>query len=221
MLVYQHNKSTLSKFVGCMKQKCTSCSKFMNYSLIFLIWAFNLTTDVMAVNSFKSISAVESQQNQSLDKVIRVVNLNFNLMTCALIFYLAYLLTSAILKLCGRSSSSSYNKNVTRLSVILKKSMHLLYFALLIYWFIFRFDLLLEQGSCSSLIQFCLQMGGLGAAIIIFQSNMSANDTKNIVSQFNMNIIAISCFGHFLSLSATQYYGLMIQHQYSYSVSQK
>jgi len=75
--------------------------------------------------------------------------------------------------------------------------------------------------AVSTLFQFCFQLGGAIAAIIIIQSNLSANDIQANSSQFDLKIISLSSIGHFISLCSTQYLGLMIQHQDSLSFIQR
>ena len=88
--------------------------------------------------------------------------------------------------------------------------------------FIFRFDLLLGQSTCSSLPQFCLQMGGTCAAYIILQSSMQTSGHLEFFnSSFYLQILVLSSCGHFISLTAGQYFALMVQHQHSTTLWQR
>ena len=89
------------------------------------------------------------------------------------------------------------------------------------YWILFRFDLVLGQGTCSTFPQFCLQLGGSCVAYIIIQSSLSSQHTQHLLDQFSFYILALSCAGHLISLTATQYYALMIQHDNGISYGQK
>ena len=88
--------------------------------------------------------------------------------------------------------------------------------------FIFRFDLLLGQSTCSSLPQFCLQMGGTCAAYIILQSSMQTSGHLEFFnSSFYLQILVLSSCGHFISLTAGQYFALMVQHEHSTTLWQR
>ena len=78
------------------------------------------------------------------------------------------------------------------------------------------------QSTCSSLPQFCLQMGGTCAAYIILQSSLqSSGPLEFFNSSFYHQILVLSSCGHFISLTAGQYFALMVQHQHSTTLWQR
>ena len=100
-LTKESSKSGLKKIFSFLFNKLDPClSVFCRVSMYLVyigIWCYQLITDIIFINSFQKISISQVFQNETMISYQTITfDLHFNMMTAALVFYIAYFFMNLI-----------------------------------------------------------------------------------------------------------------------------